>query len=133
MSAMTDYAEKLALDWLFTNGAATRPTAWFVALHTAAPGETATGEISTGSAYARQTATFRAASSGAGTTDNNGAITFGPATTSNWGTVSGISVWDNGTIGSGNALIAGTLATARAINIGDSLQIADGALDLALA
>ena len=39
MAALSDYAEKLVLDWLMTNGSATRPTAWYVALYTAAPSD----------------------------------------------------------------------------------------------
>jgi hypothetical protein len=131
MSNLSDYAEKLLLDWLLTNGAATRPTAWFVALHTAAPGETGTGEMGTTSGYVRRTVTFGAAVSGTGTTDNTADITFGPATTSNWGVVSGVSVWDATT--AGNCLFQGTFATARTININDQLTIAAGALDLSMA
>ena len=34
MAALSDYAEKLLLDWSMTAGSATRPTAWYVALYT---------------------------------------------------------------------------------------------------
>ncbi len=134
MSALSDFAEAHVLNYLLTNTAGlTRPTAWFVALHTSAtPGDNgATGELATTSGYARQTATFAVSVSGTGTTDNSNAITFGPATTSNWGTVTAVSIWDNST--AGNCLFVGTMATGRVINTGDSLQFAVGALDVTLA
>lgn len=131
MSAICDAAEKLMLDWLFTTASPTRPTAWFAGLHTAAPGDTATNEIATGSGYARQTVTFATASSPAGTTDNANALTFGPFSSA--ATISGISVWDGSTIGANTPLWAGTLATARTLIAGDSLIVSAGNLDVTLA
>ena len=128
MSNVTNYAEKLLLDWILTTGSATRPTAWFASLHTGDPGETGASELSSGSGYARQSASFAAAVDPAGTTTNQNALTFGPAATSNWGTVSGVGIVDMSTLGSGNFLFAGLLATARVVAIGDSLQIASGSL-----
>jgi hypothetical protein len=134
MSNLTDYAEKLALDFLMNTQSATRPTSWFLALHTGAPGETGgSNELATGSNYARQTSTWVAAASGAGSTTNSNTITFGPSTTSNWGTISSLTIWDNGTIGAGNCLWQGNLSTARVITVGDSLQFAAGAISLTLA
>ena len=43
MAALSDHAEKLLLDWMMTSGTATRPTAWFVALYTAAPSDAGGG------------------------------------------------------------------------------------------
>lgn len=131
MANLSDWAEKAALDWLLLGATPTRPTAIFVSLHTGSPGDTGTTELGAGSAYARQTATFAAASSGAGTTQNSNTITFGPATTSNWGTISGMGIWDASS--SGNLLFWGTLATPRTINIGDSLQFAASGLVCSLA
>ena len=37
MSSFSDYTENLVLNWLFTGNSATRPTAWYVGLFTAAP------------------------------------------------------------------------------------------------
>ena len=68
MAALSDYAEKLVLDWLMTNGSATRPTAWYVGLYTAAPNDAGGGTEVSGSGYSRQAVTFDAATSGAGTT-----------------------------------------------------------------
>jgi hypothetical protein len=128
MTAFSNYAENLVLNWAFTNGAATRPTAWHVALHTADPTEVGNvGELS-GNGYARQSTTFNTSSSGL--VDNVGTLTFGPNTAVNWGTVSHVSVWDSST--SGNCLAKGTLSSSVVINVGDSLTIAAGALDISL-
>ena len=43
MAAISDYAEKLILDYLMTSGSATRPTAWYVALYTSAPSDAGGG------------------------------------------------------------------------------------------
>lgn len=128
MTAFSNYAENLVLNWVFTNGAATRPTAWHVALHTANPTEVGNvGELS-GNGYARQAATFAAASGGA--TENSGALTFGPNTGTNWGSVTHISIWDAST--AGNCIAYGALSSPVTINVGDSLVISAGNLDLTL-
>lgn len=128
MTAFSNFAENLVLDWIFTNGAATRPTAWHVALHTADPTEVGNvGELS-GNGYTRQAVTLEAAASGA--TQNTGTLTFGPNTGSNWGSVSHLSIWDAAT--TGNCLAYGALSSPVTINVGDSLTIATGALDITL-
>jgi hypothetical protein len=128
MTALSNFAESLAIRWLFDDVAVTRPTAWYVALHTADPTETGgTGELS-GNGYARQSATFTEDTNGL--VDNDGVITFGPNTTTNWGTVSHISVWD--ALTTGNCLAKGALSSSVTINVNDSLQIAAGALDISL-
>ena len=43
MAALSDHAEALLLDWLMTADAVTRPTAWYVALYTAAPSDSGGG------------------------------------------------------------------------------------------
>jgi hypothetical protein len=128
MTALANYAENLLIDWMLTAGAATRPTAWYLALHTADPTETgATGELS-GNGYARQSIAFDAAASGA--TANSGQITFGPNTGSNWGTVTHSSVWTAST--SGNCLFKGALTASKSIAVGDSLIFAIGDVDFSL-
>ena len=131
MAAFTDFAENLIMDWVFTNGAATRPTAWYVALHLNASPPTdaspSTGELS-GNGYARQAATFSAASGGA--TANTADLTFGPNTTTNWGLLGYVSVWD--AVSAGNCLMHGALSSTVTINVNDSLKIAAGDLDLTI-
>jgi len=128
MSALSDYAENLVLDWLLTGGSVSRPSAWYVALHTGDPGEAGSANELSGNGYARQAVTFAAAVDGA--TENEGQLTFGPNTDSNWGTVSHVSVWDDET--GGNCLFKGALSSSVSINVGDSLVIGAGNLQITL-
>lgn len=130
MAALSDYAEKLLLDWAMTTGSATRPTAWYVALYTAAPSDSGGGtEVSTGG-YARQSVTFGAASSPGGTTSNTGAVSF-TASGANYGTVTHIGIFDNST--GGNLLWHGSMTASKTVNDGDTLEFSIGNIDLTLA
>lgn len=127
MTDLTDHSENLMLDWLMTAGAATRPTSWYVALHTADPGETgATGELS-GNGYARQSAAFTVVGS---TADNDADIVFGPNTTTPWGTVSHASIWD--AVSGGNCLWKGALSASVSVAVNDEVKIAAAALTVTL-
>lgn len=132
MAGFTDYGENLVLTWAFTASAATRPTAWYTALHlnSSPPTETtpATGEIGSSVGYSRQSTTWTVS----GTTQiaNSGTLTFGPNTTTNWGTLGYASIWDAST--SGNCLAFGALSSTVAIAVNDSLQIAASALVMTL-
>lgn len=128
MSALSNYAENLVLDWLLTEESVSRPSAWYVALHTGDPGEAGSANELSGNGYARQAVTFAVAADGA--TENEDQLTFGPNTDSNWGTVSHVSVWDNET--SGNCLFKGALSSSVSINVGDSLVIGAGNLQITL-
>lgn len=133
---LSNYAEVLTLNFLMNTAAVTRPTAWFVGLHTGDPGETgANNEIGTGVGYSRQSATFGSAATagdtlGTTTTSNTGALTFGPCTTTAWGTVSYISVWTAAT--GGNALWVGALTNSTSIAVNDQIQIPVGGLVLTM-
>ena len=130
MSALSDHAEKLVLDWLMTNGTATRPTSWFVGLFTAAPSDSGGGtEVSTGG-YTRKSVTFSAASSPGGTTSNSGVVTW-TASGANFGTVTHVGIFDAST--SGNLLWHGGLSASKTVNDGDTIQFAAGNLTLTLA
>jgi len=130
MAALSDHAEALLLDWLMTNGTATRPTAWYVGLFTAAPSDAGGGtEVSTGG-YARQSVTFDAASSPGGTTSNSGAVTF-TASGGDYGTVTHIGIFDAST--SGNLLWHGALTASKTVADGDTLEFSAGNIDLTLA
>ena len=98
MANLADHAEKLLLDWLMTTGAATRPTAWFVALFTTATDDAAGGTEVTGNGYARQAVAFDAASSPGGTTQNSGAVSF-TASGGNWGSITHMAIYDASTAG----------------------------------
>jgi len=130
MAALSNYAEKLLLDWAMTTGSATRPTAWFLALYTAAPSDSGGGtEVSTGG-YARQAIAFNAAATPAGTTENTSAVTF-TASGAGYGTVTHIGIFDAST--SGNLLWHGAMTASRTVNDGDTLTFASGAVALTLA
>ncbi len=130
MAALSDYAEKLLLDWMMTTGSATRPTAWYVALFTAAPSDSGGGtEVSTGG-YARQSVTFDAASSPGGTTSNSGEVSF-TASGADYGTVTHMGIFDAAS--SGNLLWHGALTASKTVADGDTLTFAVGNIDLTMA
>lgn len=130
MAALSDYAEKLLLDWSMTTGSATRPTAWYVALYSAAPSDSGGGtEISTGG-YTRQSVTFSAASSPGGTTSNSNTVTF-TASGANYGTVTHIGIFD--ALTTGNLLWHGAMTASKTVNDGDTLEFSIGNIDLTLA
>lgn len=124
---LTDYGETQLLTWQLTTTSLTRPTAWYLGVGTGNTDITLTGEPS-GNGYARQSAAFTVSGD---TASNSGVITFGPNTTSNWGTMASVAIFDAST--GGNCLWAGALTDAKVIAVGDSLTIAIGALDVTLA
>ena len=121
---LTNYLENKLLDHFLGTTAYTMPTV-YVGLFTVAPGDAGGGTEVTGGSYARQTAAFTAASSGA--TSNSGNIDFTgmPAAT----TVA-IAIFDAST--SGNMLVHGTLTTNKQTDAGDTLRIATGDLDISI-
>lgn len=117
----SNYSEIAALDWLLGGATPTRPSARYVALYTADPGETDAGTEVSGGSYARQAVTFSAAASGA--TSNSGALSFTgmPACT-----VTYFGVRDAST--AGNLLYSGALTASRTLLAGDTLNVAAAAL-----
>lgn len=107
--------------------APTRPTNLYMALHTANPGETgaATSEVSAGIGYTRQLITF--ATESAGSTSNNNTPVFGPATSS-WGTLNYFSLCLSNTPGTADLIYYGPLTTPRVVNVGQSYNVAAGAV-----
>lgn len=130
MAALSDHAEALLLDWLMTNGTATRPTAWYVALYTAAPSDSGGGTEVSGNGYAREAVTFAAATSPGGTTSNTGAVSF-TASGGNWGTITHIGIHDAST--SGNLLWHGAMTASKTVADGDTLEFSIGNIDLTIA
>ena len=130
MSALSDYAEKLVLDWLMTAGAVTRPTAWYLALYTVAPSDSGGGTEVSGNGYSRQSIPFAAASTPGGTTSNTSAVNF-TAAGGNWGTIVAGAIFTAST--GGDMLWYGNLAASRVVNDGDTLSFAVGAGNLTLA
>lgn len=130
MSALSDYSEKLLLDWLMTDGSATRPTAWYVGLYTAAPSDSGGGTEVSGNGYERKTVTFAAASTPGGTTSNTGAVSF-TASGGAWGTITHVGIFDAST--SGNLLWHGGLTASKTVGDGDTIEFAIGNIDLTVA
>lgn len=130
MAALSDYAEKLLLDWLMTTGSATRPTAWYVALYTAAPSDSGGGTEVSGFGYSRQALTVSAGATPGGTTSNTAALTF-TASGGNWGIVTHIGIFDAAT--AGNLLWHGSMTAQKQIDDGDTLEFSIGNIDLTIA
>lgn len=98
---ITQYSRDAELNWLLTSGAVTRPSAWYLSLHTGFPGDTGTSilnELTSGTAtgYARVSAGTMALSSHV--MQNSGSITAGPAG-GTWPTVTYIGICDALTLG----------------------------------
>ena len=131
MSSFTDYTENLALTYLFTTGSATRPTAWYVGLFTAAPSDTGGGTEVSGSAYARVVTGTISGSGTATTFTNAAAIEFAAASGGNWGTIGWAGIY---TASTGGTLLAwAPLTTSKAINDGDIFRIPASSLSITLA
>lgn len=140
MSAASNYLENKILDHVLGKGARdfTSPGNLYLALFrdvgtgTLANLEAGimTDEVATGSGYSRPAVTFAAASSGSATTSTT--ATWSVATAS-WGTVTAIAVVDSSTVGSGNVLFYGNLQVAKAVDDGDTFQVASAGLTVSLA
>ena len=128
MSAMSDYLENEILDHILRNSAYTPASTVYIGLSTGSFADGNSGTELSGSAYARQSIAFDAASGG--TTDNTSAIDF-PTATGSWGTVSHWGLFDAAT--SGNLLIHGAFSASKAVASGDILRIAAGELDITAA
>jgi hypothetical protein len=130
MSSFSDYTENLVLNWLLTTNSATRPTAWYVGLFTAAPSDTGGGTEVSGSGYARKATGTMTITGTATTATNAAAIEFDPASGGNWGTLTYAAIFDAST--GGNMLAWAQLTTARTINDGDVFRIPASSLTVTL-
>ena len=131
MSSFTDYTENLALTYLFTSGAVTRPSNFHVGLFTAAPSDAGGGTEVTGNGYARvATGTITVSGSSPTLATNNASIEFAAASGGNWGTIGWAAIFDAST--GGNMLAWAALTASRTINDGDVFRIPAGSLDITL-
>lgn len=128
MAGIAAYGAKAVLDWSL-RGVGTAAAAWHVGVSLGVPSSTSGSELATGSGMTRQTVSFGAAASPAGTISNINAMTFGP---SSGGTISGMQVWDTAAALSGNMLYYGALATARVLGAGDTLIVSAGQLVISI-
>ncbi len=129
MTILSDFSEELLLEYLFTAiAAADRPTAWYLSLHDADPGDTGADELTTGedSGYARTTITFVKDA-------NNTVVSVANTThtpTDGTNVITHIGIWD--ALTSGNYLAGGELDGPRTITSTAPLTIAAGDLIIAL-
>lgn len=124
--SFTNDLETRVLQWALTNGSPTRPTAWYVGLFTAAPGEAGGGTEVSGGSYVREAVTFTVS----GNTATNSAAIEWPTATGTWGTITHVAVFDAST--SGNMLVYASLTSSKTIASGDVLRIPAGDLDVTL-
>lgn len=116
MSSLANFAEDLLLTFLFTADAiSTRPTGWYLAIHTDDPGETGANNELTGGAdfpsYARQAITFPTPVADAGQVPSSNSPSF---TCDGTGfTATHVSIWDAAS--GGNCLIKGQMLASRTI------------------
>lgn len=122
--SISNYLEDKILDKVCRNTDFT-VSAVYVKLHTGDPGEDGTANAATEAD--RTQATFGSASSG-GTISNTAAITWTNVAASE--TYSHVSLWDAST--AGNCLWVGALTASKAVNSGDTFEIAIGDLDVSL-
>lgn len=140
----TNYFSKAILDQAFRGTAFTFPTTMYVALGlntttpdgTGANGDTGFTEPASGRGYSRFTYTNNTTNWPAATGSNNAtksnsvAITFGPNTTTDWGTVAYWGLFDASS--AGKLCIFGSLTTPKAVTVGDTPSFAIGALTITL-
>ena len=129
MAGFTNYSEDLVLNWIFTTNTATRPTSWYVALYTVAPGEGGGGTECSGTSYARQSVSFSVTGTAPTTASNSAAVEF-PTAGGSWGTIVAAGIFDASS--SGNLLAFANLTTSKTIDTGDVLRFNTGALTITL-
>jgi hypothetical protein len=125
---LSDYLENKVLDHFLGTASYTMPDDVYVALYTVAPSDAGGGtEVvnAGGSTYARQIATFTSAASGATSNDTN--IDF-----ENMPDCTVVAIGIHDALTSGNLLVHGTLVANKAIDLGDTLRIATGDLDITI-
>lgn len=124
---LTTVGQQRVEDWLFTTGSPTRPTTWFAALHVGANGGAGAANEVSGLGYARQAVAFTRSGN---VLSNTALLSFGPDITTNWGSVTDVTVWDLVTAG---VCLAQGAATATVVYaVGDTATIPIGALTITL-
>jgi len=122
---LSNYLENKLLDHFLGTTAFTMPAAVYIGLYSVSPTDAGGGTEISGGSYARQSAAFTAAASGATSNSANIDFTGMPAVT-----VVAIGVHDAAS--AGNLLLWGTLTTNKTTDAGDTLRIATGDLDITI-
>lgn len=120
MTALTNPAEDLVLNWLLTTGSATRPSGWHVQIHIGTPGEDGTANPAANNG--RQPVTFGPASGG--TVSNQTAVSWTSVAANE--TYTHVTVWSAST--GGTPLLYGLLTQPRTVTAGDTFTIPAGSL-----
>jgi len=128
MSHFTNELEERVLDWAFTTGSPTRPTAWWVGLFDTTPTDDigTNGVENADTGYARQSVTFTRTSQ---TMNPSATITFGPATGA-WDTANGFGI--STLVSAGVWLAYNALTTPRTLGDGDSAEFATTDLSITI-
>ena len=125
--SLSNSFETHTLKYLLTSDSVTRPTAWYVALCTTDPTDSALGTEVTGGGYARQSVAFTISGNNA---SNTSAIEF-PEATANYGTVVAVMIMPASSGGSASDMIVHAQWTAdKTISTGDIFRIPAGDLDI---
>jgi hypothetical protein len=124
--SFSNFLETEILDHVFAGSAYTAPSTHYLALFTAAPGETGGGTEVSGGAYVRKAVAFTTSGN---TTSNNAAVEF-PTASASWGTVTHVGVFDASS--SGNLMAYATLSSSKAIASGDVFRVPNADLDITL-
>ncbi|UOF77889.1 b-glycanase [Caudoviricetes sp.] len=124
--AFTSYTDNKLIDHLLGSNTFTKPASKYVALYVGDPVGSGTEISTSGSAYARQSASF---SISGGVATNSGNIEYATATAA-WGTITHVAIFDAST--SGNMLVSAELSSAKTIGTGDVLRIPTGQLSVTL-
>ena len=124
--SFSNYLETEILDHVFGGNAYTAPSTLYLALYTAAPGETGGGTECSGTSYARTAVTFTVSGNEA---TNSAAVEFATAG-NNWGTITHVGVFD--ALTSGNLMAYGTLTASKTVETGDVFRVPAGDLDITL-
>ena len=119
MSGLTSAGADLVVKWMFTDADMTglRPTAWYVALHTADPTEVGNvGEVLTANDadYTRKTVTFADPVTGSGMCLSEAQVSHTPAVAASPYTVTHASIWTAAS--GGTCLMKGALPIPRTIS-----------------
>lgn len=124
--SLSNTFETTTLTWLLTADAATRPTAWYLALYTAAPSDAGGGTEVSGGSYVRKAVSFTVSGD---TASNSAAVEFDVATAA-WGTITHIGVFDASS--GGNLIAYAALTASKTIDDGDVLRVPAGDLDITM-
>ena len=122
--SVANFLETTLLDLVFNGTSYSGQSTVYVKLHTGDPGEDCTGNAA--GETDRAAVTFGAASGGTVTSDS--AATWTNVSTTE--TYSHISLWSASS--GGNALWYGALTASKAVNAGDTFEIASGSLTVSL-